>query len=337
MPVAYAPESGFSSSDVPMDPYEPLDDVSPTPEQEDARRALWRRADRLARDTFPGTPLDLPPPPAPRRRPSRPASHHAASTEARRVVTPPVRRLERRRGRRVVRLALLGIVLLAASVATCSVGVAPATMMSEYEDPIPASPEIAMDVFARGASVLQDVPGSSVVEVTLSEAEATSAMGLGLSASDLLEVMRSVRPGELEGSESLGEIRRRLRTRLLAAEAAAPSTWTERVRSAIDPRLGVEDAQVRFSESGRVVFAGSIRAWDWSQPTLLSLTPRVEDGALRIELHRAQLGRLAAPRFLFDRIERMLSPERILGGTVVEVTALEITGDSLTFEGRIGR
>ena len=323
-----------------MHPYEPVDDLSPTTEQEAARRALWRRADRLARDTLPGVPPDAPPP---RRSRSRPPINEIAPLDvphlprARPYVAParrPTRGARRSRGRW---LLLVGALFAAALAATCTAAMDRSAVMAEYGEPTPVSTAAAADVFSRGATALQELPDSGLLRVTLTEEEATSALGLGLMLPELVRAMETVSPDEIGGTASLDEIRRRLRTRVLASDATsvAPTTLAGRLAALLDPRLAVEEAQVRFSDSGNVVLAGSIRAWRWRQPALAVVMPTVEEGRLRLDFARVQLGRILAPTWLFDRLARVVPPERILGARYTELTQLEVGDGTLTLEGRI--
>lgn len=339
-----------------MDPYEPVDDLSPTPEQEEARRRLWRRADGTARNAHrAGRPpyaggFESPPPPRPSRpRPRRARTHRDPRLARRGPVVraeeffpepffPEPLYLEPPAPRSRGRGPLLLIALLAvAGAATCWAGMDRAAVMAEYGDPMAVSPEAAADVFARGANVLQELPDSGLLRVTLTDEEATSALALGFMLPELVRAMRSVSPDELRGTHGLDEIRRHLRTRILAGDARSvvPTTWLERVAAAVDPGLAVEDGQVRFSESGVVALAGSLRAWRLRQPLLVEVTPSVEGGRLGLDFHRVLLGRIPAPAGLFDRLGRLIPPERILGARYTDITELVVADGSLTIAGRI--
>jgi hypothetical protein len=112
-------------------------------------------------------------------------------------------------------------------------------------------------------------------------------------------------------------------------------TLVERIAAIIDPRLGVEDTQVRFSESGQVIVAGSVRAWRWRQPALVVVVPGVRDGRLHLDFEHARLGRLPAPSWLFDQAARLLSSALLMDRDYAEITRLDVEAGRLTFEGRI--
>lgn len=292
------------------------DEGSPTPEQEEARRELWRRTDRLQR--FSGVAAGA-------------ALGGAAVRAGRRRFVP---------GRRLRRLRSLGIglVVVVLSVTTCSVGVDTADMISAYGDPVPVSTEAVEQVFQRGADALQTLPDSRRLSVTVTDREATSALGLGLLVPDLLYAMRSIPPEQLQGSASLEDLRRRVQQHVWGEATEDPTrqrSLVERIAVILDPRLGLEDAQVRFSESGQVIVAGSIRAWRWRQPALVVVAPGVEDGRLLLDFEHARLGRLPAPSWLFDQAGRLFASALLMGRDYAEITRLDVEAGRMTFEGRI--
>lgn len=220
------------------------------------------------------------------------------------------------------------------SVAACSVGVDSSDYLAEYGDPEPVSDEAARDLVARGASKLQALAEDGTLRVTVNEIEARSVLAVGLRLDELARMMRSISPERVRQSTGIEDVLDVFAERVAAGGGGMnPRTLRDRVVSILDPH--VEDPQVRFSGSGQVLVAGSVAFWRFRQPALLVVVPSVDDGVVHLEFAKARLGRLPAPRWLFNRLGSSLASTFLLGRDYGEITEIQVSEGELSVVGKI--
>lgn len=251
---------------------------------------------------------------------------------ARRSVTRP------RIGRRMLRRLGWGVLIVVLSIATCSFGVDTAGLTAAYGDPVPATSEDAARVLTRGAEALRRAPDSGSLRLTLTEAEATSALNLGLMLPELMQAADRISQEEIQQASDLEALRDRVRREADAqrAELAARLSLPQRVLLKLDPKIRTGDVQVRFEGSGEVVVAGYVQAWSFKLPGLFVVAPRASDGELSLDFVSGRLGRLPLPEFAFDALGRLAASAILLGRDQAQVSEITVGDGTLTFEGRLG-
>ena len=130
-------------------------------------------------------------------------------------------------GRRKVVVLGIGLLIAALSIVTCSAGVNPGTLTAEYGEPIPATIEAAQRFAQRTARAVQSASTSRRFRITIPEAEATSALSLGLMIPELMQALDSLPPPALQQARSIEDLRETLRRREEAARASR--TFQEKV------------------------------------------------------------------------------------------------------------
>lgn len=243
-------------------------------------------------------------------------------------------RLPRIRGRRLAFL-VIGLAVALLSVATCSAGVSLRSLTSEYGEPVPATIEAAQRLVQRTATSVQAATASRRFRITMTEAEATSALSLGLLIPELMQALDTIPAERLREAKTIEELRAVLRERESAQREGRP--LGERLTGVLDPRLRTGDVQVRFTGDGHIVMAGYVQAWRWQQPALAVFAPRA--GAGRLELHfvRGRLGRLPAPSWAFDRLGGLLASLILQGRDYAEITDITVEAGRFTFEAALSR
>ena len=241
----------------------------------------------------------------------------------------------RPRGRLLRRFGF-GLVIVVLSVATCSFGVDTAALTSEWGEPVPASTADAARVLTRGAEVLQGAPESRRVRLVVTEAEATSALSLGLMMSDLMQAAGRIPQEEVRSATDLEALRERVWAEAEAQrrELARRSGWAERVLLRIDPKIRTGDVQVRFEPSGEVVVAGYVQAWRFRQPGLFVFAPSASAGDVDLDFVSGRLGRLPLPEVIFDWIGGMVVRGILLGREWGEISEITVADGTLTFAAR---
>lgn len=236
------------------------------------------------------------------------------------------------RGRKLAYF-LIGLLIAALSVVTCSAGVDLTSMTAEYGEPVPATREAARRFLERSGTALQSASASGRFHLTVSEAEATSALSLGLAIPELMRAMNTVPAEEVQGIDDIAEIRRMLRER--EARERGPRTFRQRIAELLDPHLRTGDVQVRFTGNGQIVIAGYVQAWRWQQPALVVFAPRARSGELQLDFVKGRLGRLPAPAWAFDQLGRLVASLILLGRDHAEISEITVEEGRLTFEASV--
>ena len=231
----------------------------------------------------------------------------------------------------------LGLLIVVLSVATCSWGVDPSTLTEAWGPRVPASTEDAARALTRGAAVLQTAPQTGSVRFTLTEAEATSALSIGLMLPELMRAADAIPQEEIQRAPDLEALRERIwaeadRQREAWAEQ---SGWFERVLVKVDPKIRTGDIQVRFEGSGEVVVAGYVQAWAFRLPGLFVVAPHASDGVLELDFVSGRLGRLPLPEFAFDWMAGMAVRAILLGRDYAEISEISVADGSFTFAARV--
>jgi hypothetical protein len=250
----------------------------------------------------------------------------------------PVRRLARLLGRRM-RAFALGLLVVLLSVTTCSFGVDPASLTASYGPPVAASAQDALGFVEKGGRAVEALSGSSTLRISVTEAEATSALSLGMMLPELMTTLGRIPPEELRAATDLEVLRERVwrESQAVRDSLLAELPWTVRVVEKLDPRLRTSDVQVRFQESGKVVVSGAVHAWTFRQPLMFVVAPSTRSGELELDFVEGRLGRLPAPAFLFGLVGDAIARAVLLGREYAEVLDLTVAGGTVSFEGRIGR
>lgn len=243
----------------------------------------------------------------------------------------------RRRRRRLLRRFGFGLIIVVLSVTTCSFGVDPSTLTASWGDPVPATTEDAARVMTRGAEAVRSAAGSGAVRLVLTEAEATSALSLGMMLPDLMWASERIPREEILEARDLEALRERIREEADARreELAEELGFLQRMLVKADPRIRTGDVQVRFEETGEVVLAGYVQAWRFRQPGLLVLAPRASGGELELDFVSGRLGRVPLPELVFDWLGRGIASAILLGREHAEVSELSVGDGTLTFVGRL--
>lgn len=242
----------------------------------------------------------------------------------------------RLRARHLRRLGI-GLLVVVLSVASCSAGVDTEALTARWGPPVPATTDAARRLMERTARSIQAAAASRSISLTVSEAEATSVLSLGLMMPDLMRAAERIPRSEMEGITDLGELRARIQQELRAATPKAeglPGTG-RRIARALDPGLHAGDVQVRFEENGHMVVAGYLQAWRFRQPALFVLAPRASSGRLELDFVEGKLGRAPLPESLFDLLGSTVASTVLMGQEYAEVSRLSVGDGTLHIEGRL--
>lgn len=244
----------------------------------------------------------------------------------------------RPRGRLLRRFGF-GLVIVVLSVTTCSFGVDTAALTSEWGEPVPASTQDAARVLTRGAEVLQLAPDRGSVRLVVTEAEATSALSLGLMMSDLMQAAGRIPQEEIQGASDLETLRERVWEEAEAQrrELAGRAGWAGQLLVRLDPKIRTGDVQVRFEPSGEVVVAGFVQAWSFRQPGLFVFAPAARDGAVELDFVSGRMGRLPLPESVFDWLGGLAVRGILLGQRWGEISELTVADGTLTFAARVAQ
>ncbi|MDX1647527.1 MAG: hypothetical protein R3304_10320 [Longimicrobiales bacterium] len=243
----------------------------------------------------------------------------------------------RRRRRRLFRRFGFGVLIVATSLMTCSFGVDTASLTASYGDPVPATRQDAARVMTRGLEAIQGAPEAGVVRLTMTEEEATSALGLGLMLPELMMASERIPREEIAQAEDLDALRQRVweeadRQRTEMAESLG---LTQRLIMKLDPRIRTGDVQVRFEPSGEVVVAGYVQAWSFRQPGVFVVAPAAQGGELSVDFVSGRLGRVPLPEFAFDWLGDLVVSALLLGREHAHVSEISVGDGTLTLEGRL--
>ena len=225
---------------------------------------------------------------------------------------------------------LLGLAAIVLGLIRCSGGESLDTLMAEYGPPVPVSEAAAQRLVTKVARAVETGASTRRVELTITEREATSALALGAEISEALQVLPTMTPEEVARARERGTLRD-----ILTGEPPPDRQrgLMARIRSALRPRIGLREPQVRFLDNGQIVVAGYLRAWRWRLPALLIVAPRAQHGELELDFVKGRLGRVPAPEWVFDRVGTMLSSLILMGQDYAEITTLRVGEGRLLFAG----
>jgi hypothetical protein len=243
----------------------------------------------------------------------------------------------RRRGVRLPGLRVLGfgLVIAALSLATCSAGVDLASLTEEYGPPVPASRDEARRFAENTAAALRSAPNDRRIRLEITDAEATSALTLGLMLPELMQAMESMPAEEAQRYDDLGALREHLRARTAGRSDSLP--LVARIGAALHPRIRTGDVLVRFTSQGEIVMAGYIQAWRWQQPALVVFAPRARSGELELDFRHGRLGRIPAPEFAFDALGRLAAALILQGRDYAEISEITVEQGRMRFAGTVKR
>lgn len=241
-------------------------------------------------------------------------------------------------GRRWARRFGFGVLIAVSSVATCSFGVDPSKLTAAYGDPVPATTDDAARVLTRGTEALQGLPDTRALHFTMTEAEATSALSVGLMMPELMRAAGTIPQDEIRQASDLEALRDRIWKEADAQRQALAehSGFVHRMLIKLDPRIRTGDIQVRFEGSGQVVVAGYVQAWRFRQPGIFVVAPHAANGALTLDFVSGRLGRLPMPEFVFDWMGGMLARGILLGREKVALSELSVGDGTFTVTARLG-
>lgn len=242
-----------------------------------------------------------------------------------------------RAGTRRLRAVAVGLVIASLSLVTCSWGVDPASLTATYGPPIPASTAAAERLLTRSAAAMRSLPQTRTLRLSASEAEATSALSLGMMMPELIRATERMSPEELRGATDLEDLRERLRRKEAAAREVElrGQSLVQRLLARLDPQIRTGDVQVRFEASGQIVVAGYVQAWRFRQPAMFVVAPHARSGELSMDFVEGRLGRVPAPEFAFDLLGDLLSSLILLGQDYAEISELTVGDGTLRFVGRL--
>lgn len=245
-----------------------------------------------------------------------------------------IRRFFRRRrrfGRGRLFLLLAGVVVAGLSLTYCSSESDLETWTARYGPPVPVSEEAATSFFEKVARAGREGARTRSVSLTISEREATSALALGSEVAEVYQAMQTMTPEQLEAADP-AQLRERVRRR---EARETDGSLGARISHALNPRIGLREAQVRFLADGRIVVSGWVYAWRWRQPALIVVAPRAERGEMELDFVEGRLGRLPAPEWLFDQTGKLLSSVILMGREYAEITALRVERGRLVLRGQV--
>lgn len=249
-----------------------------------------------------------------------------------------VRRSIRRvfRNRRLVRRFGFGLLIVVTSLVSCSYGVDTTGLTAAWGEPVPATRDAAVTALNKGVAAIQQAPSSGGIRISLTEAEATSALSLGLILFDLMQVAGRIPSDDLQDIDDLDELRDRIAAEVKRArlQQAENGSFVERALVRLDPGLRTGDVQARFEPDGEIVLAGYVQAWAFRQPGLFVLAPSMQDGVPTLDFVEGRLGRLPLPEGAFDWLGRAVVEALLLGREYAEITEIEVRDGVLTFAAR---
>lgn len=243
------------------------------------------------------------------------------------------------RNRRLMRRFGLGLLIVATSLVSCSYGIDTTRLTAAWGEPVPATRDAAVRALDKGIAAVKGAPAAGEIRLSLSEAEATSALSLGLLLFDLMQVAGRIPQEEIRAVDDLDRLRDRIADEVQRARLrqAANASFLERALVRLDPGLRTGDIQVRFEPNGEIVVAGYIQAWRFRQPGLFVMAPSTGNGRLTLDFVSGKLGRLPLPEVAFDWLGRAVVEALLLGREYGEITEIGVADGVLTFAARAGR
>ena len=242
------------------------------------------------------------------------------------------------RGRTLRRFGL-GAAIVVLSVTTCSFGVDTSTLTADWGEPVQASTEDAARVLTRGAELLRVAPETGGVRITMTEAEATAALSIGLLLTDLTQAAGRIPQEEVRSATDLQALRERIwsEAELQRREIAERSGFAARVLLRLDPRIRTGDVEVRFEEGGEVVLAGYVEAWRFRLPGLFVVAPSAGAGALELDFVSGRLGRLPLPEFMFDWVGESVAAAVLAGKGLATIDEISVGDGTVTLSAKVTR
>ena len=229
----------------------------------------------------------------------------------------------------------LGLLIVALSITTCSVGVNLANLTAQYGEPVPATKDAARGFVERAAAAIQNAPANRSFRISISDAEATSALSLGMMLPELTRALETVPRDELEQTNDIEQLRQLLREHETSANEN--KTVRDRVAALFNPNIRTGDVQVRFTGAGEIVAAGYVQAWRFQQPALVIFAPKASSGQLELDFVRGKLGRLPAPSWAFNLLGNLVASVILQGRDYAEISDITVEEGRLTFAARITR
>ncbi len=225
------------------------------------------------------------------------------------------------------------------SLATCSYGVDSSTLTAAWGTPIDATSGDAARVLTRGIEILRRSSETGVVRISITEAEATSALSIGLLVGDITQVVGRIPAHEIQAVSDLDALRELIwsEAERQRAELAQRSGWWARALSTLDPKIRTGDVQVRFERTGEIVAAGYVQAWRFRLPGLLVAAPAASEGTMTLDFVSGRLGRMPLPEPVFDWLGRAIAGGVLLGDEYVQVTEISVADGSMTLSARLAR
>lgn len=196
---------------------------------------------------------------------------------------------------------------------------------------VASSPELAARFFRKVAAAVQAGIQTGRLDLSITEAEATSALEVGGQLVEIRQVMSTLSPEELNELDTPEEIRRAVDAR----HARPPSGFWGRVRYALNPRLRFRQGQVRFRPDGRVLVSGYAHAWSRRVPVHMDAVPTLEDGRLSMDFRETRLGRLRVPSWVLGGPAKLVTLVLGLGKDYASLQALEVADGRLSLSGRV--
>ncbi len=225
----------------------------------------------------------------------------------------------------------IGLLIAALSILTWSASVDLQQLTAEYGEPVRPTKTAAERFVRRTAAAVQDAPNTRRLRITVTEAEATSALSLGLMVPELMRAIDSVPPHELQQINDIETLRMVLRERAEARKASR--NWRQKLAGFFDPELRTGDVQVQFTAGGEIVMAGYVQAWRWKQPALVVFAPSAKSGELELDFVKGKLGRIPAPAFAFDLLGQLVASLLLQGSEYAEITELSVQEGRMVFAG----
>lgn len=237
------------------------------------------------------------------------------------------------RSRRILKMTAASLALALAAGACFIPGVGNATLPDDGP-PVPVT-QASAESFAEKLTAGAD--GSGMIQVTISQQEATSAVAIvtrmfALSEDNPAVQERGGLPDEIpldqlaEGLEVTPEIRGLLE-RFQSQDGEPLSVPVVEIK--------LEQPQVYFKGDGRMILRGYGVLGSWRLPLRVVTKPRASQGAIQLDFVDGQVGRLPLPEFLFDPLGRMISRALLAGRDYAEISELTVGAGTLTFRGRV--
>lgn len=204
---------------------------------------------------------------------------------------------------------------------------------------IPVSQEAVLSFLTKVLTAGQTAPETKTVRLTITQEEITSFIAIGAQLAEQYQELQNLQNlenpelgqiAELEGMES--------------PEAIALLRQLEQLQRGDGPaglpipdlslRLALQEPQVCFKGSGRMILQGYVAVRGRRQPIRLVTAPRAAQGELVLDFVEGDLGPVSLPETLFDQIGTGLARTILAGQKYAEVMEIQVAEGSLTLAGR---